>query len=374
MSNRREHYHFIDIFRAITCYLIVLHHCLLYFPNASAAIFYTQHLKAFFPTVPLYLFISGFIHSTLYSRERPQFAPYILAKFKRILIPYLSISLITIFSRIIAEKTNLIALGERQFTNNLATGVLLRLVSAGAEGHFYFLLLLFGYLLLLPGLTRFSKTTLSATALFVSFLALDPLLLDVTTPLASTTWTPLAIVFQFASGFKFFLMGVMFARFFPYFRSQLKRNGLLVGLCAVALFTYLHHSAFQYNEYWVLIELAGYFALGVRFLDRKMKIVEQISSISFGIYLLHQPYFIKASRLILTPLALYPNSSFLTTWLLASGLTSLAVLFLQRSGRASLWILGTSTRTKPVGCVKPYAVMARTVKFPAMPRMTNPSY
>jgi peptidoglycan/LPS O-acetylase OafA/YrhL len=336
----QEHYFFIDTLRAIACFMVVFHHCLGYFPAASFAGYYLEYLKPFFPTVTLYLLVSGFVHGSVIERRAQPYGRYVWDKFNRIMVPYFSISLLTLAIRLLAERSQVIALDEIQYTPFVWGQAGLRLMFSGVEGHYYFLELLFLYLLVFPFLVRGLQKPGKALLFLILVLALDPPLARIYSRFQSPLWSPVALVGATLSGFKFFLFGFVLNRFYSRAKAWLVDYGAPFGALCVTLFAYLHWALPGLNEYWVLVELLGYFCLARALFRQRSPLVSQISALSFGIYLLHQPYFIKLSRLLLVPLAAYPNVQLFSTWALTVALTTLAVKGLGTSAVASRWFLG----------------------------------
>ncbi len=341
----REHYFFIDSLRAAACFLVVFHHTLTYFPGPFAA-FYVQYLKPFFPTVTLYLLVSGFVHAAVIGSKVQSYGRYVWDKFNRIMVPYFTISLLTLGLRLFAERSHVIALGEIQYTPFAWDQAGLRVLFSGVEGHYYFLELLFVYLLIFPFLVRRLNTPLKALVAFLILLAVDFHFATGYSRLQSPIWSPVALLGAMLAGFKFFLFGFVLNRFYTASKDFLEEHGVLVGAVSLFAFAFLHWDAPQYNEYWVLIELFGYFSLGRALLSAPIAVVSQVSALSFGIYLLHQPYFLKFSRLTLSPLSDVPGVQLFCTWLLTCVLTTLAAKALDGNRFTARFLLGKKPSKK----------------------------
>ncbi len=344
VKGEREHYFFIDSLRSVACFLVVFHHCLGYFPTASFAGYYLTYLKPFFPTVTLYLLVSGFVHASVIERKAQSYGSYVWDKFNRIMVPYFSISLITLVIRLVAERSHVIALDEIQYTPFVWGHAGLRILFSGVEGHYYFLELLFLYLLVFPFLVRRLGKPREALAVLALVLAVDPFLASLYGRSQSPIWSPVALLGATLSGFKFFLFGFVLNRFYATSIDLIEKRGAALGVVCLASFAYLHWTVPSWNEYWVFLELFAYFCLARVFFSKPIEIVAQISTLSFGIYLLHQPYFIKLSRLWLAPFAGHPDIQLFSTWGLTVLLTTLATKALDSSPFFARWILGKPHR------------------------------
>ncbi|MCB0416062.1 MAG: acyltransferase [Bdellovibrionaceae bacterium] len=339
-AREKEHYYFIDYLRAMACYLVVLHHCLGYFPKASWVVFYMRHLKVFFPTVTLYLLISGFVHAGVIQRKVQPYSDYVIEKFKRIMVPYFCVSFLTMVLRIFVERNHLMPLDEVHYTPFVWGRAGLRLLFSGVEGHYYFLEILFIYLLFFPATVRFFRSTRSALIGLACLIAVDPLLARLCISLRSTAWSPTALLVATLSGYKFFFFGFALNRSYAWLRPRLESFGVHLGVLCLAAFVFLHHFFPDGTEYWVFLQLLGYFAVARALVQGPHPLVSEISTLSFGVYLLHQPYFIKTSRLLLSPLGLTANIQFVFTWLLTIVLTTLAIKWLDGNRLAARFLLG----------------------------------
>ncbi|MCB0403231.1 MAG: acyltransferase [Bdellovibrionales bacterium] len=339
-SREKEHFYFIDYLRAMACYLVVLHHCLGYFPNASWVVFYVRHLKPFFPTVTLYLLISGFVHAGVVQRKIQPYADYVIEKFKRIMVPYFCVSFLTMVLRIFVEHNRLMPLDEVQYTPFVWGRAGLRLLFSGVEGHYYFLEILFVYLLVFPAIVRRFSSARAALLGFLCLLAVDPLLARLCVSLRTTVWSPTTLLVATLSGFKFFFFGFTLNRCYAWLKPRLLEHGIGVGVSCLFIFVVLHQLLPQGNEYWVCVQLMGYFAIARALVHGPHPLVSEISGLSFGVYLLHQPYFIKTSRLLLNPLGLASNLEFVLTWLLTIALTTVAIKLLDGNRLAARFLLG----------------------------------
>lgn len=336
----REHYHFIDFLRVVACSLVVLHHCLGYFGSASFVQFYTANLKMFFPTVTLYLLVSGFVHCGVIESKGQPYRHYVWDKFKRIMVPYFVVSLLTLALRVAVERNHLLPLDQVQYTPFVWEQAGLRVLFSGVEGHYYFLEVLFLYLLGFPFLMARLATPQRALYFFLGAVALDPFLAQIYTRYQGPQWSPLGLVAALLSGFKFFLFGFVLNRFFPLVRSLGRARGAWLGIGCLGAFLSFRWLMPAGNEYWVFFELLGYFSLAFLYFNRPYDFVTRIAGLSFGIYLLHQPYFIKLSRTLAAHLNPSLNFQLLATWTLTLGLTFLTVSALEKNRQASRLLLG----------------------------------
>ena len=233
------HHYFLDVLRAVACYLVVFHHCLGY-SSASLGSFYIEYCKPFFPTLTLYLLLSGFVHCEAIGRKAQPYGRYVWDKFNRIMVPYFFISLVTLLLRLVAERSQLMSLGEINYTPFQWDQAGLRLFFSGVEGHYYFLEVLFLYLLVFPLLLRGLKKPGSALVFFVVVMAADPVLAKVCLRLRGPIWSPSDLVAAVLSSFKFFLFGFVLNRFLPVIKPFLSKCGVVFGTFCIVCFGYLH--------------------------------------------------------------------------------------------------------------------------------------
>lgn len=339
-TSNREHYYFIDILRAIACYLVVLHHCIIYFEQSSFVNFYIDYLKPFLLTVPLYLMISGFVHGHVIESKRQTFRIFFKDKFNRIMIPYFVVSILTIVIRFYAEQSHLISLDASQYTPFSWNNVLLRILFSGVEGHYYFLEILFLYLLLYPFLIKWIQSRLHALIIFSLILTFDFALSNYYLELKTKDWSPVNLFVSAISGFKFFFYGFILKRFYETVKPLILKHGLIWACGCLALFTVLQWNFPTNKEFWMFLPLTAYFSLALVYFNKPFTLVILISNISFGIYLLHQPYFIKFSRLALSSLSFNSNLYFIITSLSSMILTTIFVKLIDKNQTLSKYILG----------------------------------
>jgi len=141
---------------------------------------------------------------------------------------------------------------------------------------------------------------------------------------------------------KFFLLGVVLFKAIIYFKESSTRRSAIIGLILLILYVLLRFEFPNEDEIWYMLILTSYFTLAYKFFNRLNTFIHQISMLSFGIYLLHQPYFIKASRLIVNHFNLSYNLALVATFLCATITTSIAVKFLLKNALISKYLLGRS--------------------------------
>lgn len=336
----REHYYFIDWLRAVACFFVVFHHVLGYFRDSALGSFYVHNVKTYLPTVAVYLLLSGFVQCQLIEMKSGPYSRYVLDKFKRIMVPYLLISVITVFIRLLVERSHLIPLTDFQYTPFVLSNVLSRIFFSGVEGQYYFLEIIFIYLLLFPFFVKLINTKLKTLVFFAAVLAIDYLVMPYYMRLHTLQWTPWNILVSMCAGFKFFFFGFLLNRFYGVIKGFLEKYGALVGGAAVLIFVLFHAQVLGENEYLDLVLIFGYFSLAKYFVQRPYFWVTQVSSLSFGIFLLHQPYFLKISRLLLGPMIEDTSIKLVTESILTFILVAVFVSILQKSKWASRLVLG----------------------------------
>ena len=347
IENKKEHYYFIDTMRAIACFFVVLHHTLIYSHSSSFAEYYKHHLKIFFLTVPLYLTISGFVHSQNSLFKKQSYRDYVSDKAKRILVPYFVLSVITLLFRWTAESFNLIPLQEHQFTPFVWSNAVQRVLFAGVEGHYYFLLILFFYLLAFPAVLHFFKTKTSALLSFSAIFIIDALMQNRYELWHHSQWEPANLLVAFIAGIKFFYFGFVLQKYYSSLQHILKKYGVLIAIVAAGLYAVMMKNIPLQHEQWLFLQLIAYFSFAYALLNQPSKIIQLISSLSFGIYLLHQPYFIRLTRMILSLLKLDPNAQFELTAVIAFVSTAAFVWMISSNLWTNRLILGQKWTTEP---------------------------
>lgn len=340
IENKKEHFYFVDTLRAIACFFVVLHHTLIYSKASSFADYYKHHLKLFFLTVPLYLMISGFVHAQNVLYKKQSYLTYVADKAKRILVPYFVLSFITLSFRLVTEYFNILPVSEHQFTPFVGTEVLKRFFFAGVEGHYYFLLILFAYLLVFPAILKVFNSRFSALLSFAVILIVDALLQGRYEALRSAEWAPINLFVALISGIKFFYFGFVLQKYFKYLSPALKRYGVLIGILLMGIYAVVSNNIPARHEQWLFVQLLAYFSFAYAVLNQPNKWVQLISSLSFGIYLLHQPYFIKLTRLELGLMHLDPNAQFEMTAVIAFISTAIFVWMMSSNLWFSRLVLG----------------------------------
>ncbi|MFM6928888.1 MAG: acyltransferase family protein [Bdellovibrio sp.] len=348
-ENKKEHYYFIDTLRAIACFFVVLHHTLIYSQGSSFAEYYKDHLKFFFITVPLYLTISGFVHAQNGTFKKQSYRSYVSDKAKRILVPYFVLSLVTLVFRWAAESFNLLPMHEHQFTPFVWSNAVQRILFAGVEGHYYFLLILFLYLLALPAILHFFKNRTSVLLSFAFIFIVDALMRNRYELWHTNEWEPLNLLVAFIAGIKFFYFGFVLQKYYPVLQNILKKYGIPIAIVMTGLYGVVNHNVPAYHEQWLFLQLVAYFSFAYAVLNQPSKLIQLISSLSFGIYLLHQPYFIRFARIALGLMKLDPNAQFELTALIAFVSTAAFVWIISSNLWANRLILGQNWATKPTG-------------------------
>lgn len=347
VENKKEHYYFIDTMRTVACFFVVLHHTLIYSHASSFAEYYKHHLKLFFLTVPLYLMISGFVHSQNVTYKKQSYRNYVSDKAQRILVPYFALSIVTLLFRWAAESFHFIPLQEHQFTPFVWSNAVQRVLFAGVEGHYYFLLILFFYLLAFPAVFHVFKTRTSVLVSFAFIFIADALMQNRYELWHHAQWEPANLLVAFIAGIKFFYFGFVLQKCYPPLQSILKKYGVVIAILATGLYAIAMKSIPSQHEQWLFLQLIGYFSFAYAVLNKPSKVTQLISSLSFGIYLLHQPYFIRLTRMLLGLLKLDPNAQFELTAVIAFASTAAFVWIISSNLWANRLILGQNWATEP---------------------------
>lgn len=294
-----DHFFFVDSLRLLSCFMVVWHHTLGYLKTAPLSVFYADNIKIYTATVPVFLVVSAFVYAHNLDNKNINYRRYVSNKINRILIPYLSISLVTILLQIFFERTQIITITNLRYTPFVFYDALIDLFFSGAAQHYYFLEIIFAYLIIYPFFVSRFRGKWQPLCLFLVYIGIyetsSTVFTEITNGLDSTIITLASETFW---GAKFFLFGFVLYRFLETYWKIFLERGLQYGISLLLAYGILVNNYPELYSFLVYVLILAYLAIAIKLSIRPKRIVLLISSLSYGIYIFHQPYFIKASILV----------------------------------------------------------------------------
>ena len=321
------HEYFIDYLRIVACTLIVCLHVTSYKSDLFNSLAFSNHLNFLIRCgVPIFFIISGYALMKRYAVEQIEYKQFIIKRFARVIIPYLAISTLTITSRLFIEKYKIIPLTDTVYSPFSLGKVVVDLLFAGAAQHYYFLISIFIIYCFFPLLKKSLKNRFYCLLIFISYLILYPFIIKIYDSLELPLPSP--DVFSHALwGFKFFLFGVILYGYDRHFRRVLNRYGFLLSLLIISLSLFMNANRLPYSSYALI---TSYFCLSYYLGKFKPTILIPLGKLTFGVYLFHQPYFVKASTIICAKIGLGDWPLIMSSILLTVTSTALFILVLRR--------------------------------------------
>ncbi len=350
-QERAKHYDFIDIARFFGISgVLAIHASALYASKVDSGSVYILNQFSRF-AVPLFIVISGFLHKRQPSVQaiRESMPSIILNKAKRLLIPYLSFSVLYLFIRIVIEHSgyfnNLFTMRDDDIASVLRA---IFLVRDNPAGHLYFLPLLFFTTVLFIFMELLIKNI--RTILFLSCLV---------SALAYNGWGDIYSSINPLKGLSFYALGYSLRNSnFASILSSLP-TGLFYGAIWAALlflivqakpansvsiytnrlwlYTYHLFSALSAFQVAAILTHAGLSKVSV--ISRGVKF---ISKYTFHIYLMHEPYILTVCFILLLKLSIsqpFANQSILILVGMAVPLV-MSFLFLDRVSLFRKYLFG----------------------------------
>jgi fucose 4-O-acetylase-like acetyltransferase len=152
---------FIDIARAISIIMIVVYH---YNPENSPGWYSTLNNIGLSFRIPLLMFVSGYIYMLV--KKPIKYKDFILNKFKRLIVPYLFVSIMVIFIKLLTEKN-------MYLENPISISSFYEMFYLPCAGYFvWFIYALFLIFLIMPFINTFRR--LSAFLILSLVLQLAP--------------------------------------------------------------------------------------------------------------------------------------------------------------------------------------------------------
>jgi hypothetical protein len=273
---------------------------------------------------------------TRYVNEKIHYASFIKKRFKRVMIPYFSISTLTIVSRFFLEKYKITPLTETVYTPLDIKKIIIDFFFAGAAQHYYFLISIFIIYCIFPFIKKFFKGKYSCLLLFIGYQVIYPLLIAFYEQLKLTLPSP--DVFSHALwGLKFFLIGMILFHYLDYIRKYINRYGFFFFLTFIAVALIMHTHNLPYSSYVLIV---AYFCLAFFLEQWTTNKIILLGKLTFGIYLFHQPYFVKISTIIATKIELSNWPLVLVPFFLTTITTTVFIILFRRLKFFKITFLG----------------------------------
>lgn len=332
-----KHAYFIDYLRVLACALIVCVHVVSYNP----ALFYKLPLSNYINFlircgVPIFFIISGYALMTRYSDETIKYVPFITKRFTRVIVPYFFISALTIISRLFLEKYKLIPLSEIVYTPFDIKKIAGDIFFAGAAEHYYFLISIFLIYCFFPMLKYLFKNKYTCLLVFLCYQLIYPYLIRFYDNLQFSLPSP--DVFSHALwGLKFFIVGVILYHYLRYIRNILHVYGLYFFILIITIAIFMNTQKLPYSSYMLIL---SYFCLALYLEKLESSFLILLGKLTFGIYIFHQPYFVKMSTIIAKKLEFTDWLLILMSFALTIITTTLFILVLRRFKFFKITFLG----------------------------------
>ena len=302
----KNYYEELDIARGIAILgVITIHTSSLYLSRTYNYNLKIINILAQF-SVPLFIFISGFLHKNIFvfegDKERRY---YIYKRFRRIIFPYLFFSIVYMFIRIIIENTPYLNsfLPIRYNSIEYIIQAIL-LVKNNPAGHLYFLPLLFLVFLVFTLLEILfkKKKTLYITCIIIS-------------SLAYAFWGNIYLSLNPLKGIGFYAMGYAL-RDSPFYNKLYNLNSYIVlflSLFLIFIIGYLNISIALIKHIFAFgMQIFGalfIYQISLYLCKSQSKQIfsltlSNIGKYSFDIYLLHEPYIVTVFFVVLIQLSL----------------------------------------------------------------------
>lgn len=267
----------IDIIKGITIILVVIGH---YIPE-SAPNWYIEMRKVIYTFhMPLFLFVSGFVYAKFTHPKESRLAFY-KKKIKRLVIPYLSTSLVVILIKMSVDQL-------LSVENEVDYYSFIKIFYLPEAGYFlWYLWSLFTIFLIVPLANTISKKMVL-------------LIISLVLPYLPIEWTEMFAIKQTALMMQYFVVGMVIAEQYELLK-RIKQKPLLLTPLLVFLFGLLYIQMDNENEILRLVCKAVIPYLGIYIMCLMAIIIEKgssnivrpilyISSCSFIIYLFHTTF------------------------------------------------------------------------------------
>lgn len=340
-----DHYYFVDNLRALSCFLVVWHHTLGYLNTAPISVFYTEFIKKYTASVPVFLVISAFVYAKNIESRNTKYNVYIKKRVDRILIPYITISIITFLFQLFIEYTNIIPITKYSYTPFSSLNAFINISFSGVADHYYFLEIIFIYLITYPVVVKFFHKKWQALSLLFGYLALYEIIDPENIVFLSASNDVISdLILETLWGWKFFLFGFVLYKFKDFYMKKSFNNGLVYGSVLFIVYAILMMIFPSQYKYLSFILVSSYIVISIQFSRKSYKPIKIISNFSYGIFILHQPYFIKASIMIsgVAFPSITPDIKVVTVWVLSCVTVTLFIYYMQRVRLFNRLLLGVT--------------------------------
>lgn len=265
MTNTRE-IEYISVMRGITSILVVIGH---YLPENSPAWYETMNKFIYSFHMPLFFIISGYVYSI---SEVNIYKDFIEKKIRRLIVPYLTTSILIITIKLFSEKY-------MYLENPIDIYAYLRLFYFPSAGYFlWFIWVLFEIFIIIPMFkTKTSKLILSFIALLIYFIPID--------------FSELFCFNMFKRYLIFFMIGVMC---YNYKKSLLFKGKFIIGIFATfIIFTHVYIN-YKDNLSYIFSGISGTLVIAYcanfKYNKTILSLLKYLSTTSFFIYLFHTTF------------------------------------------------------------------------------------
>jgi peptidoglycan/LPS O-acetylase OafA/YrhL len=289
------HMYFVDYLRIFACVFVVTEHLSMYQAERFQylpfeAIYKSMTLGA----VSIFLCVSGYMAMLCYLNADIHYGAFIRKRFNRILLPCFSVSAVIIISRILLERFNLIDLSVKQYTPLDARRIVMDFLFAGASMHLYYLPNVFVMYALFPFLRKVVRNLNACLAITIVYaVALKPVLMGLYELTGLSLPHPDVVVHTFW-GFQYFLLGCVLFHLSKYL-------DLFKGLTGVACFVIGAAVALRLSSGAAVdfLLVGAYVCLAKGLEGYRPAMLPKLAGLTYGIYLFHLPFFVKAGDVLL---------------------------------------------------------------------------
>jgi len=316
--NINVHCYFLDYIKIIATFFVIVIHV-----TGGSLVFYVA--------VPLFFIASGYLFAMHELNAQLRLKILLIKKFNRLLLPYFTATFIYI-----ALKS---VMGEYQISF-LIEDVFL----AGVGGHLYFLISLFFIYMICYGIRKILFRKNKTLFLFAIYIFINPIILNYY--LKINLEIPKPDIFEGAiNGLPYFLLGIILY-YFKFCISNIIAGKELLLLLALGFIIIIQLILFDSGENIKLALIAVFFVLlALKIGEKPIDKIEKFSSLTFGIYLYHQPYFVKLFKDIFEQMSLNDEVlSYLTIVFSFVG-TALMTFILKKYYFFSRFMFGETTKT-----------------------------
>jgi peptidoglycan/LPS O-acetylase OafA/YrhL len=287
--------------------------------------------------VAIFLCVGGYMAMVSYSTARIEYVSFIRKRARRILLPYLSVSVLIILSRIVLERLHLMPLSVTVYTPLDPKRIIVDLLFAGASMHLYFLPGLFLMYALVPLMKASLKKVHLCFLITVWYILGAKPLFFMLYPLAGLRLPEPDLILNTVWGFQYFLAGCFLFHFDKYADYFKGKNGLFFALIFILLAVQAH--PYVPGEATGILLVLGYIFLAKGLEEIRSPILLKLSGLTYGVYLIHVPYFVKMGDMLLRRMEPTWTNYLLSSAFILVGASGLVMLF-QRVPLLNLLFLG----------------------------------